>query len=110
MWTRRAVELLEQIKALAESQSPIPPSWLTLAQQITESNAAVFDAAHQFHGCIPGIHEVLRRQGLLDGRWCLDPEEQLSPGQVAAIDGVCERYPELTDDEFVQANRDRWLA
>ena len=66
----------------------IPRKLLTLAQQITDANAAFFDPAHQFHGCIAGIHEVLRRQGLLEGRWCLDPQEELSPGQSEEIDRV----------------------
>ena len=72
-------------------------------------NAAVFDAAHDFAGCIPGIHEVLRRQGLLAGTWCLDPTETLSPGQSEEVDRVYRRYPELTDDEFVRENLDRWM-
>ena len=71
---------------------------------------ALFDPEHQFAGCIPGIHEVLRRQGLLAGRWCLDPHEELSPGQAAAIDRVLAAYPHLTDDSFVREHLDRWLA
>ena len=69
----------------------------------------LFDAAHRFRGCIPGIHEVLRRQGLLEGRWCLDPEEELSPGQMEEIDRVCREYPDLADDAFVRQNLRRWL-
>jgi hypothetical protein len=82
---------------------------LTLGVELTDANAALFDAAHQFAGCIPGIHEILRRQGLLAGRWCLDPHEDLSPGQIEAIDRVLTRYPHLTDDDFVKENLDRWL-
>ena len=86
VWTKTAVSHL----ALAKQHSdPIPGELLTLAQQITDANSAIFDPAHNFHGCIPGIHEILRRQGLLEGRWCLDPEEELSPGQSAEIDRVC---------------------
>jgi hypothetical protein len=77
---------------------------------VTDANAAVFDAANGFAGCIPGIHEVLRRQGLLEGIWCLDPNETLSPGQRAEIDRVCRAYPDLNDDEFVSVHRDEWLS
>ncbi|MCX7028405.1 MAG: dihydrodipicolinate synthase family protein, partial [Spirochaetes bacterium] len=84
--------------------------YLTLAQELTDANAAVFDAAHGFAGCIPGIHEVLRRQGLLAGTWCLDPGEVLSPGQAEEITRVCEAYPHLTDDEFVREHLDKWLT
>jgi hypothetical protein len=82
---------------------------LTLAAEITDSNAALFDAANGFHGCIAGLHEILRRQGLLEGRWCLDPDEDLSPGQMEEIDRVCRAYPHLVDDAFVEANLHRWL-
>jgi hypothetical protein len=83
---------------------------LALGQQLTDANAAIFDAAHGFRGCIPGILEVLRRQGLVAGRSCLDPAEELSGGQAEEIDRVLDRYPHLTDDAFVRENRDRWLA
>jgi hypothetical protein len=83
---------------------------LTLAQQVTDMNAAVFDAANSFRGCIAGIHEVLRRQGLMQGRWCLDPDEDLSPGQAGEIERVCRTYPNLIDDNFVQENLARWMA
>jgi len=76
----------------------------------TSPNAALFDPVHQFAGCIAGIHEVLRRQGLLAGRWCLDPDEDLSPGQMEEIDRVLRRYPQLTDDDFVNEHRHRWLS
>lgn len=110
VWTRRAVELLEQCRALCERESPIPPSLLRLAVELTDANAAIFDAANGFAGCIPGIHEILRRQGLLEGIECLDPSETFSPGQRDEIDRVCHAYPELNDDDFVAAHRDQWLA
>ena len=81
-----------------------------MGAELTDANAAIFDAAHQFAGCIPGIHEVLRRQGLLAGRWCLDTHEELSAGQAEAIDRVLARYPHLTDDGFVREHLDKWLA
>jgi hypothetical protein len=76
---------------------------------VTACNAAVFDVANNFHGVIAGCHEILRRQGLLEGIWCLDPNEGLSPGQAEALDAVSRAYPELTDDAFVAANKERWL-
>ena len=88
----------------------LAPSLLTLVAQITDTNAAFFDAAHDFAGCIAGLHEVLRRQGLMRTRNCLDPKEDLSPGQVEEIDRVYAAYPHLNDDEFVDAHRDEWLA
>ena len=101
VWTRRAVELLEQRYRTGDS--------LTLAIEITDSNAAFFDAANGFRGCIAGIHEVLRRQGLLAGRWCLNPREDLSPGQMEEIDRVYRAYPHLNDDEFVRRHIDGWM-
>jgi hypothetical protein len=83
---------------------------LSLGAQLTDANAALFDARQGFAGCIAGIHEVLRRQGLLAGRWCLDPAEDLSPGQAEEIERVLAAYPHLADDAFVAENRDRWLA
>ncbi len=109
VWTRKAVELLERLKKVAGSAAPVAPDLLRLAAQITDANAAFFDAANGFRGCIAGIHEVLARQGLLAGRWCLDPSEDLSPGQAAEIDRVLRAYPHLADDEFVRTNRARWL-
>jgi dihydrodipicolinate synthase/N-acetylneuraminate lyase len=106
VWTSKAVEHLALAK---RSGSEIPIEMLTLAQQITDANAAFFDAANGFAGCIAGIHEVLRRQGLLEGIWCLDESESLSPGQSAEIDRVCEAYPHLSDDSFVQKHLDEWL-
>jgi dihydrodipicolinate synthase/N-acetylneuraminate lyase len=109
VWTRNAVCLLEKVKQLRVSGEPVPPDYLMLAHRITDANAALFDPVHRFRGCIPGIHEILRRQGLLAGRWCLDPGEDLSPGQSAEIDRVCRMYPELQDDDFVQEHIDQWL-
>jgi dihydrodipicolinate synthase/N-acetylneuraminate lyase len=105
VWTRRAIEQLEQVKCGAVS-----PAMLTLAQQITDANSAIFDPRNNFHGCIAGIHEILRRQGLLAGTWCLDPDEGLSPGQSEEIDRVCRSYPHLTDDEFVREKLDSYFA
>ncbi|MBM3739354.1 MAG: dihydrodipicolinate synthase family protein [Acidobacteria bacterium] len=106
-WTHSAVDLLD--RAHDTYHQPLDPSWLRLAIEVTDSNAALFDAANQFHGCIAGIHEILRRQGLLEGRWCLDPNEDLSPGQLEEIDRVCQAYPHLADDAFVLEHRDQWL-
>jgi hypothetical protein len=82
---------------------------LTVGAQVTDSNAAIFDAANQFAGCIPGIHEVLRRQGLLQGIWCLDETECLSKGQIKEIDRVYRVYPHLNDDTFVREHLEEWL-
>jgi len=109
VWTKRAVELLERIQSSRAHGEPLN-DLLARATEVTDSNAALFDPPNQFHGCIPGLHEVLRRQGLLEGRWCLDPGEDLSPGQLGEIDRVCRSYPYLTDDDFVRQNVDRWLS
>jgi dihydrodipicolinate synthase/N-acetylneuraminate lyase len=106
VWTKCAVSQLASVKA---SGAKVSRDLLTLAQQITDSNAALFDPAHEFRGCIAGINEVLRRQGLLQGRWCLDPHEDLSPGQSEEIDRVCKVYPHLQDDAFVWEHLDEWL-
>src|SRR4051794_17957032 len=103
VWTKKAVEI--GIRCLG----PATPSLMTLNAQLTDANAALFDVANAFHGCIAGIHEILRRQGLLEGRWCLNPDEDLSPGQMEEIDRVSAAYPFLSDDEFVRENVDRWL-
>ena len=76
---------------------------------MTDANSAVFDSAHDFHGCISGVHEMLRRQGLMQGIWCFNPQESLSPGQCEELDRVCRAYPHLTDDEFVAEHLDEWL-
>ena len=108
VWTRRAVELLDEIKQ-ARTQSTLDARWLQRAAAVTDMNAALFDAANGFHGCIPGILEVLRRQGLVPSIHCLNPAETLSPGQAAELDRVCAAYPELVDDSFVAQHRDAWL-
>ncbi len=105
VWTQRAVQLLEQCRN-AEATSDL----LRLGIEVTDSNAAFFDAANAYHGCIAGLHEVLRRQGLLEGLWCIDEHESLSPGQMAEIDRVYRAYPHLNDDAFVEAHRDEWLG
>ena len=107
VWTRRAVELRDRVK---DARRSVPARMMAEAAALTDANGAIFDARNHFAGCIPGIHEVLRRQGLLRGTWCLDPNERLSPGQSAEIDRVIRSYPQLTDDEFVQRRLDRWLA
>ena len=109
VWTRKAVELLEECHRVVQDGSPIPAEFLRRANEVTDSNAAFFDAANGFAGCIPGLHEVLRRQGLFEGPWCLDPREGLSPGQGDEIDRVYAAYPHLNDDAFVAAHLDRWL-
>jgi len=109
VWTRRAAELLAAVQGCRRGGGEGALELLALGQQLTDANAALFDAANGFRGCIPGIHEVLRRQGLLAGRWCLDPHEDLSPGQAKEIDRVLDRYPHLSDDEFVREHLDRWL-
>jgi dihydrodipicolinate synthase/N-acetylneuraminate lyase len=108
VWTRGAVGLLARVRAARGGA--LHASWLEENAALTDANGAIFDAAHDFAGCIPGIHEVLRRQGLLQGVWCLDPAETLSPGQAEEIDRVCRQYPRLTDDGFVRENLERWLS
>ena len=110
VWTRKAVELLGEIKEVRSSGGGVPMELLAKGAEITDANAAFFDPQHQFAGSIAGIHEVLRRQGLLRGRWTLSPAEKLSPGQDEAIDRVYEAYPHLNDDDFVNENLDEWLA
>src|SRR5262249_35265707 len=110
VWTRRAVELLQECHALAEGGGAVPAGLLPRAAGLTAAHGAVFGAANGFAGCVAGIHEVLRRQGLLEGTWCLDPAETLSPGQAEEIDRVCQAYPHLTDDAFVARHRDEWLG
>ncbi len=109
VWTRKAVELHARCREISRTHAPIPQDLLRLSAEVTDANAALFDAAHQYAGCIPGIHEVLRRQGLLEGSWCLDPTEALSPGQSEEINRVCRAYPHLNDDPFVQENLPSWL-
>ena len=106
VWTRIAVSHLAKTKA---SRDAVSAELQSLASQVTDANAAIFDPAHHFHGCIPGIHEILRRQGLLEGRWCLNPQEELSPGQMEEIERVCKAYPHLQDDSFIKEHLDDWL-
>jgi hypothetical protein len=106
VWTKSAVELLERI----HRQERVDEDLLALDARVTDCNSAFFDVAHDFAGCIPGCHEVLRRQGLLAGTWCLDPSETLSPGQAEEIDRVCREHADLADDEFVRENLVRWLS
>ncbi|WP_152053935.1 dihydrodipicolinate synthase family protein [Tautonia marina] len=117
VWTKKAVELLETCHAAVsdegaaeERSNALVVSLLRKAAQVTDTNAVFFDAANGFAGCIAGLHEILRRQGLLEGIWCLDPNEGLSPGQREEIDRVLESYPDLNDDAFVAEHRDEWLS
>jgi len=109
VWVHAVVALLARIHA-AVAADRVDLDLLALAGQVTDVNAAFFDVANDFRGCIAGMHEVLRRQGLLEGIWCLDPDETLSPGQAREIDRVCRDYPHLGDDVFVAANLERWLS
>lgn len=109
VWVRTAADILERCRAVRGAPA-VPADLLALDSAVTECNAAFFDVANDFEGVIAGCHEVLRRQGLLEGRWCLDPGEDLGPGQAQAIDRVYRLYPELADDDFVAANLDRWLT
>ena len=110
VWTKRAVELLDACHAIMDAGEGVPPEMMRRAAEVTDANAAVFDAANGFRGVIPGIHEVLRRQGLLAGVCCLDGQACLSPGQAEEIDRVTAAYPHLTDDDFVAEHRDQWLG
>jgi Dihydrodipicolinate synthetase family len=109
VWTRTAVQLLKRVREAVEGDA-LSQSLLALDSRITDCNSAFFDVANNFAGCIPGCHEVLRRQGLLEGTWCLDPNERLSPGQAEEIDRVCREHADLADDAFVHANLERWLS
>src|SRR5437879_5239906 len=102
VWTKKAVELLEECHQTHRQGGNVPAELVRLNAEITDANAVIFDAANGFAGCIPGIHEVLRRQGLLNGTWCLDPNETLSPGQRAEINRIYAAYPHLNDDSFVR--------
>jgi len=108
VWTRAAVQILVRIQS-AVTAGRIDDQLLALDSRVTDCNSAFFDVANDFAGCIPGCHEVLRRQGLLQGIWCLDPAETLSPGQAQEIDRVCREHADLADDDFVAANLSRWL-
>ena len=109
VWTKRAVELLAAVKACRAQQGHSAYEILAQAASLTDANAVLFDVRNNFAGCIAGLHEILRRQGLLEGRWCLDPREDLSPGQMAEIDRICHAYRHLQDDDFIAEHRDEWL-
>jgi hypothetical protein len=109
VWTASAIRQFERCRA-ARHKDTVPADLLALDARITDCNSAFFDVANNFHGCIAGCHEVLRRQGLMKGMWCLDPKEGLSPGQIEEIDRVCNEHTDLSDDDFVAANLEKWLA
>jgi len=109
VWTKPAVELLEKLQS-ATAEGPLSAEMLKLDSYVTDCNAVVFDVEHNFAGCIPGCHEILRRQGLMQTNFCLDPHEVLSPGQNEEIDRLYRTYPEWADDQFVAANLARWRA
>lgn len=109
VWTHSAVALLQSVQDAKHNRTRLD-TVLARGAEITDANSAIFDAKHQFRGCIPGIHEVLRRQGLLAGLWCLSPTESLSEGQLEEIDRVCSSYPLLNDDKFVAEHLDQWLS
>jgi hypothetical protein len=109
VWVTRAVQLRDRAHAAADAKA-VPNDLLALDAQVTDANGAIFDVANDFHGVIAGCHEILRRQGLLEGIWCLDPKETLGPGQKDEIDRVCATYPHLNDDAFVRENLERWLT
>ncbi len=109
VWTKGAVDLLNRLKRAA-AEPAVAAELLALDARVTDCNAAFFDVANNFHGCIAGCHEILRRQGLLEGIWCLNPDEGLSPGQSELIDRVAKEHADLADDAFVAANLERWLS
>jgi hypothetical protein len=109
VWTRQAVALHQECRKIIADGGSVPPDMLRRAIEVTDANAAFFDAANGFAGCIAGLHEVLRRQGLLEGLWCLDPNEGLGAGQMAEIDRVYRAYPHLNDDAFVREHLDEWM-
>src|SRR5258708_21216673 len=109
VWTASAIKQFEMCRA-ARWKAAVAADLLALDARVTDCNSAFFDVANNFHGCIAGCHEILRRQGLLDGIWCLDPTEGLSPGQMQEIDRVCNEHADLADDDFVAANLQKWLA
>ena len=109
VWTASAIKQFEMCRA-ARGKDSLPADLLALDARVTDCNSAFFDVANNFHGCIAGCHEILRRQGLMQGIWCLDPAEGLSPGQMQEIDRVCREHADLADDAFVAANLQKWLA
>ncbi|HEX4297260.1 MAG TPA: dihydrodipicolinate synthase family protein, partial [Devosia sp.] len=108
-WTRTAVDILAEVRQAIAGDEEMLRRLLRLDAQLTDANAALFDVANGFAGSIAGINEILAQQGLLGGRWCLDPHEDLSPGQAGEIARVRAAYPHLTDDAFVAEHRDHWL-
>ena len=110
VWVREAVRILRWAQQARGGDDAALRRLVELDPALTDANAALFDAANGFRGCVPGIHEALRRQGLLEGLWCLDEDERLSPGQLREIDRIWAAYPHLRDDEFIHENLDRWLA
>ncbi|HTA99950.1 MAG TPA: dihydrodipicolinate synthase family protein [Bradyrhizobium sp.] len=109
VWAASAIRQFEMCRA-ARGKAALPADLLALDARVTDCNSAFFDVANNFHGCIAGCHEILRRQGLMAGIWCLDPAEGLSPGQIEEIDRVCNAHADLSDDDFVAANLEKWLA
>jgi hypothetical protein len=109
VWTASAIKQFELCRA-ARNKDSVPADLLALDARVTDCNSAFFDVAHGFHGCIAGCHEILRRQGLMQGIWCLDPAEGLSSGQMQEIDRVCREHADLADDDFVAAHLQKWLA
>jgi hypothetical protein len=109
VWTASAIKQFERCRA-ARGKDNLPADLLALDARVTDCNSAFFDVANNFHGCIAGCHEILRRQGLLQGIWCLDPAEGLSPGQIEEIDRVCNEHADLSDDDFVALPLQKWLA
>ena len=109
VWTKTAVDMYNKLKEI-RTRDAIPAEVLKLANAVTDTNAVFFDTANGFKGCIAGLHEVLRRQGLFRGTWCLNPDEKMSDGQLEEIDRVYKMYPHLNDDAFIKANLDKWLA
>lgn len=109
VWSQKNVQLLDEIHSVRRSGAAVPTKWLRIAQEVTDANQVIFDAHNGFKGCIPGIHEILRRQGLLEGNWTLNPKEVLSAGQKEEIDRIYTLYNSLNDDTFVKENLDRWL-
>jgi len=109
VWTKGAVEIFNRCRSEV-GRGSISDDLLGLDARVTDCNSAFFDVANDFHGCIAGCHEILRRQGLLEGIWCLDPAEGLSPGQAEELTRVSDLHADLADDAFIRANLDRWLA
>ncbi|MBT3468196.1 MAG: dihydrodipicolinate synthase family protein [Opitutae bacterium] len=109
VWTKTAVGMMKEARQYRDYSKPLPQEFLTMAMEVTDANAVLFDAANGFAGCIPGIHEILYRQGLLAGTWCLDPDEVLSPDQSLELDRISNAYGYMRDDDFVAENLDRWM-